>query len=128
MLLCTFAGLDPSFDVGGAADDLFNRQGLYPRCEGPMKVHATRLCGKGYVSLAKADHPWPCALIEHCEWVSSNLFDLEPPYFALPMPGQHGRDGKIPTAPDPEIMNNPSPWSAHYRMVWEKTLHAPPSA
>eukprot|EP00891_Asterochloris_glomerata_P001083 jgi/Astpho2/1083/fgenesh1_pg.00018_%23_3_t len=120
------AGIDPDFDVDGAAVDLFsNRQPLDGCHDDAVKeMHATRLCGKGYVSLAKADHPWPCALVEHFDWVRNNLFDLEPIYFTRPLPGQCGRDGKVPTAPEPELMSiNP-----HYRMRWEQALHAPQSA
>ena len=122
------AGLHPGFDVGDAAVDLFKRQELNFDYRHALEKNVTRLHGKGYVSLAKADHPWPCALIEHFEWVSNNLFDLEPTYFKCPMPGQCGCDGKVPTVPNPQLMSDTSHFYANYRTAWEKALCAPQPA
>ena len=75
ILLCASAGLDPGFDIGGAALDLYITREKWQFYKDAAKT-ATHLRNKGYVTLAKAAHPWPCALVENFGWVRDNLFEM----------------------------------------------------
>lgn len=127
MLLCASAGLDSAFDIDGAAVNLMSFAGGYG------SVDATRLFKNGYVSLARDEQPWPCALVEHYDWVRDNLYGLEPQkYHKYPLPDQLGFDGKLPTAPDPDVtfwcyrQSDRDKALESYKEAWQKALHATP--
>ncbi len=71
------AGLDDELEIGKEADDLYHaRDQEVHGSDAYLDRAVDRLRTSRYVSLLKDAHPYPCALIEHYEWVKANLFDL----------------------------------------------------